>query len=116
MDATAEEINKHVRTYLLVFAALAVLTVVTVGASFVDLGKTGNIAVALVIATCKASLVAAFFMHLVSERQLIYGLLALAAVFFVVVLLVPLATTSDMAVVPESIVRAPASHDVPAAH
>ena len=44
---TPEEIRAHVRVYLKVFGALAVLTVVTVGVSYIDLGGSGNIAVAL---------------------------------------------------------------------
>ena len=52
-----------VRTYGLVFVGLIVLTVVTSAVSFVDLGAFSVIA-ALVIACCKAMLVALFFMHL----------------------------------------------------
>ena len=54
---TVEEVKKSVRTYLVVFAALAALTVLTVAVSYLDLEPTAAIAVALVIATVKASLV-----------------------------------------------------------
>jgi cytochrome c oxidase subunit IV len=47
-----------------VFAALIVLTAVTYLASFLELGRQGNIIVALLIAIVKASLVCTFFMHL----------------------------------------------------
>jgi len=78
-----DSIAQHVRRYLYVFYALLFGTLVTVGASYIPFGNHGiNIAVALVIACCKASLVAGFFMHLISERKLIYGLLAFTAVFF----------------------------------
>lgn len=50
--------------YYVVFGALMVLTAVTVLVSTVHLGGMGNVAVALVIAALKASLVALFFMHL----------------------------------------------------
>jgi cytochrome c oxidase subunit 4 len=57
-----------VRTYLLVFAALILLTGLTVLASFYDLGggrlHFANAAVALTIAVTKATLVVLFFMHL----------------------------------------------------
>ncbi len=53
--------------YVAVFAALIVLTFITVGASYVDLGAA-NTVVAVLIATVKASLVAAFFMHLTHDR------------------------------------------------
>jgi cytochrome c oxidase subunit IV len=52
--------------YLLIFAALMVLTFTTVYASTVDLNHIYpalNVIVALVIATCKAILVILFFMH-----------------------------------------------------
>jgi cytochrome c oxidase subunit IV len=52
------------RTYLLTWGALLVFTVITVGASYLDLGHAGNLFVALAIATTKALLVAAIFMHL----------------------------------------------------
>jgi len=48
---------------LAVFFALTVLTVVTVAATWVDLGEW-NLAIAMVIATVKAALVALYFMHL----------------------------------------------------
>jgi cytochrome c oxidase subunit 4 len=46
-----------------VFAALIVLTFVTVAATWFDLGSW-NLILAMAIATVKASLVALFFMHL----------------------------------------------------
>jgi cytochrome c oxidase subunit 4 len=52
-----------------VLLALLFLTVVTVGASYVDLGPA-NIVVAILIATTKASLVGLFFMHLIHDRPI----------------------------------------------
>lgn len=49
--------------YVAVFLGLLVLTGVTVGQSYVDLGKL-SIAIVILIATMKASLVVTFFMHL----------------------------------------------------
>jgi cytochrome c oxidase subunit 4 len=51
-----------VRTYLAVFLALMVLTTITVGAAFVDLGPL-NLPIALAIACSKATLVILYFMH-----------------------------------------------------
>jgi cytochrome c oxidase subunit 4 len=48
--------------YLGVFGALMVLTLVTVGAAYIDFGRF-SVAVALAIATVKAVLVIWFFMH-----------------------------------------------------
>jgi len=55
--------------YFGVWAALMVFTVLTVGASYVDLGRTGNIIVAVAIATMKAGMVAAIFMHLAFDKK-----------------------------------------------
>jgi cytochrome c oxidase subunit IV len=49
-------------TYLAIISTLLVLTILTVVAATIDLGKF-NIVVALAIATLKASLVVLFFMH-----------------------------------------------------
>ena len=78
-----DEIQRHVRGYLIVFAALLLLTAVTVAVSYLHLPTHTAIGIALAIACVKAALVAAFFMHLVSERKAIYALLAVAAVCLV---------------------------------
>ncbi len=81
-DDSPEGIKREIRRYLIVFAALAVLTIVTVAISRLQLPSWQAIALALAVATVKGSLVAAFFMHLVSERKLIYAVLALTVFFF----------------------------------
>ena len=74
----------HVRRYLYVFYALLFGTLITVAASYIPFGNPAiNIAVALFIAVSKASLVAGFFMHLISERKMIYGIMAFTAFFFI---------------------------------
>ena len=50
-------------SYVGIFVALIILTFLTVKVSYYDFGKA-NIVIAMLIATMKASLVAAFFMHL----------------------------------------------------
>ena len=92
---TVEEVKKSVRTYLVVFAALAALTILTVSVSYLDLEPAAAIAVALVIAAVKASLVAMFFMHLIDERRAIYWILILTVVFFVALMFLPVGTDSD---------------------
>jgi cytochrome c oxidase subunit IV len=47
------------------------------------------IVVALIIASFKGSLVAAFFMHLSHERKLIYWVLLLTVIFFIVLMAIP---------------------------
>ena len=91
----AVDIDKHVRIYITVFVALLVLTIVTVAISRVHLPVPIAVTVALVVATIKGSLVACYFMHLISEKKLIYAVLALTAVFFIVLLVVPVITVHD---------------------
>ena len=92
---TAEDIKKSVRTYMVVFAALAALTVLTVAVSYLDVTTGTAVAIALVIASAKGSLVAMFFMHLIDERRAIYWILILTAIFFIVLMVLPIGTTSD---------------------
>jgi cytochrome c oxidase subunit 4 len=85
----AVDIDRHVRIYVGVFAALMVLTLVTVGIYYIHLPVAAAIALALFVATVKASLVACFFMHLISEKKLIHSLLILTFAFFLVLLFTP---------------------------
>jgi len=58
-----------IRSYLLVFAALMVLTAVTVAVAFIDLGVLNDI-VALTIAVTKAILVVLIFMHVLHSSRM----------------------------------------------
>ncbi len=74
-------VHVHVATsrfYWGIFAALICLTVATVKVSYYDFGPA-NIIIALLIATMKASLVAAFFMHLRHDK--LFNTLAFLAAF-----------------------------------
>lgn len=97
MDAHAahDDIRSHVKTYFMVFGALMVLTVITVGVSYVHLPIAAAVTVALIVAIIKGSLVALFFMHLLHERKVIYWVLSLTVIFFVFLMFVPLFTNSD---------------------
>ena len=65
----AHNVQKHVRGYLMVGAILLTFTAVTVALSYVNFGTPkANIAVAMLVATIKACLVAAIFMHLAAEN------------------------------------------------
>lgn len=55
--------------YLGVYGALLVLTVVTVGVSYLGLPSTPSLMVAMGVALVKATLVAAFFMHLLHDTR-----------------------------------------------
>ena len=68
------------RFYWGIFAGLVALTALTVKVSYYDFGSA-NIIIALLIASMKASLVAAFFMHLRHDK-LFNTLILLAAFLF----------------------------------
>src|SRR5215207_9218429 len=91
----AAEIDRHVKVYIVVFVALMALTLITVAVSYLHLPTRTAIALALVIAAIKGSLVACYFMHLISEKKLIYVVLAITVFKFVVLLALPIFTHSD---------------------
>ena len=79
-----DDIKKHVRTYMVIFFALLVGTVVTVWLNSVHFESAAlTIGIALFVAIIKAGLVAGFFMHLLSEKKAIYMMLAVTVFFFV---------------------------------
>ena len=89
-DLTPEEIKHHVKTYVIVFVALAFLTIVTVAISYLDLGVGASVALALVVASVKGGLVASYFMHLIDEKITIYWTLLITAAMFLILMLLPL--------------------------
>ena len=91
----AADIDKQVRGYMVVFGTLLALTVITVGVSYMHLELHAAVGVALAIACFKASLVLLFFMHLISERQLIFVILAFTVGFFMVLMFLPILTNLD---------------------
>lgn len=95
-----EEMKKHVRQYIAVFVALGCLTAVTVGVAYLKLNRPVAITVALIIASIKAGLVASIFMHLISEKKVIYAVLCLTAFFFLLVMLLPSLTIGESVGVP----------------
>jgi cytochrome c oxidase subunit 4 len=92
---SVEDIKKSVRTYIIVFVALMALTIITVAVSYLHLDVVWAITLALFIAAIKGSLVAGFFMHLISEKKLIYATLLLTLVFFLVLMLLPTSSYHD---------------------
>jgi caa(3)-type oxidase subunit IV len=89
------DIDKHVRTYITVFVSLMALTIITVAVGYLHLPIGQAVAVALLIASIKGGLVASYFMHLISERKLIYAVLVSTVALFAVLLLVPMFTVND---------------------
>jgi caa(3)-type oxidase subunit IV len=93
----AHEVQAHVTKYLMVGGLLLAFTIITVALSYVDFGvvlshlfhtnlsegqgRKANVTVALLVATFKAGLVAAIFMHLAAEKRLIYRILIFTGFF-----------------------------------
>jgi cytochrome c oxidase subunit 4 len=83
-----------------VWAALVVLTILTVAATWVDFGSF-NLWVAMVIATVKASLVVLFFMHMRYERP--FNAIVFISALAFVTLFVSLTLMDTQAYKPEMI-------------
>ena len=88
----AADIDRHVRIYITVFVALMGLTIITVAVARVHLPLPIAVTVALLVATIKGSLVACYFMHLISEKRLVYAVLVITAVKFIALLALPAIT------------------------
>jgi caa(3)-type oxidase subunit IV len=91
MADSPEAIQKSLRLYKLIGAVLFVGTIVTVLVAtqpFLDIGGHGfdvwDMVLGLAIASVKATLVAAIFMHLNHEKQLIYWVFGFALLFAVI--------------------------------
>ena len=101
----SENVQHHIAIYKKVAAALAVLTIATVAVSYIDFAVPLAITVALLIAATKGSLVLSFFMHLLEEKKsvplsrkgigLIIGSLIITALFFLVIIFVPVMGHAD---------------------
>lgn len=92
----AHDVSRHVRGYLMVGGALFFCTALTVGLSYVNFGTDkANMVVAMIVATFKAGLVAAIFMHLLSEKWTIYRVLILTAIFVTGLFLLTLLAFQD---------------------
>jgi len=91
----AADIDRHVKIYISVFVALMALTIITVAISRLHLPVHEAVTIALIVAVIKGSLVASFFMHLISEKKLIYAVLVLTVAFFIALLFLPVLTHSN---------------------
>jgi cytochrome c oxidase subunit 4 len=74
------------RTYWTVYVILIVLTFLTVGMGFLELGEWHTV-VGLIIAFCKAGLVVLYFMHLLYGNRL-SAVVAAGALFWLAILMI----------------------------
>ena len=88
-------VQKSVRAYISVFVALMIFTIITVAVSRIHPAVPIAIAVALIIAATKGSMVGTVFMHLSHEKQAIYGTILLTFLFFFLLLFLPLLSYLD---------------------
>ena len=91
---SAKEMAHHIANYRKVFIFFLIGTALTVAASYMEFNVQNSIAgavfVGLTIATIKGYLVAANFMHLNSEKKIIYWILLLTVFFLGLLLFIPL--------------------------
>ena len=89
-----KNLTHHIANYRKVFIFLLFGTVLTVSASYIEFNVqnsiAGSIFIGLTIAIIKGYLVAANFMHLNSERKIIYWILLLTIFFLSLLLFIPL--------------------------
>jgi cytochrome c oxidase subunit IV len=77
----------HEVPYFLIFAALLVLTAITVAIAFIKFPtELINVLLALAVAFVKGSLVAMFFMHLKFEGKLIYMMVIIPLILCVLII------------------------------
>ncbi len=68
--------------YFVIYFALLILMALTIGASYISFGATGNVIVALIIATIKATLVVLYFMGVKYQTNLTRLWAALGFIWF----------------------------------
>jgi caa(3)-type oxidase subunit IV len=82
-----QDVKKRVRRHIIIAVALVVGTLTTIWTSQTNFGRDGlKVAMTLAIAGAQAFMVAGFFMHLLSEKKMIYCFLVFTAVFFAVMM------------------------------
>jgi len=90
--STASHHVLPLRLYLTVGFALFVLTVVTVGVSFIHFGGF-NLVVAMLIASIKGSLVALYFMHLKYDNKFYLSIFLISLLFLAVFIILTMFDT-----------------------
>ncbi len=76
----AENPKTETLKYVATLVVLLILTAITVGASYINFGS-GNVVIALAIATVKATIVGLIFMHLLHDKP-VNAVIAIAGFIF----------------------------------
>lgn len=91
------DVSKHIKGYLMIGGFLLIGTAITVWAATIDFGSHAlNIGIGLLIATVKATLVALYFMHLISEKTAIYMFMSVTVFFFTGLMVLTLWASHDL--------------------
>lgn len=77
------DLNSYVRRCIIVFiAVLCAITLMIVTSYLPHVGWPAKVTMILAIAICNAFIVAGFLMHLLTEKKMIYTVLAFTVCFF----------------------------------
>ena len=90
----------HNNRYIIIGVSLLILTILTVWTSYFTATVGVSIAIALAIATLKGSLVASFFMHLITEKKLILVILFFTVIFLFALIFLPFSDTMNNVGIP----------------
>jgi caa(3)-type oxidase subunit IV len=84
-DAHPVDLNRYIRLCVAIFLVVVCTTSAMIATSFSHLGEGWTLKVTLIlsIAVINAFLVAGCLMHLLSEKKLVYTVLAFTVVFFI---------------------------------
>ncbi|HEY5311655.1 MAG TPA: cytochrome C oxidase subunit IV family protein [Pirellulales bacterium] len=89
-----------VAVYVVVFAALVALTILTVGVSFISLGGVWHVVVGMGIALIKGSLVVLFFMHAVHSPRITWLVIGAAIIWLGILVVLTLSDYMTRGLIP----------------
>jgi len=96
-DSHPDAFKNYARKCGLVFGAVACVTLVMVGTSYAPIhNRAVAIGLMLGAACINAALVASYLMHLISEKKMIYTVLAFTAIFFAGLMGLSIWATNDV--------------------
>jgi heme/copper-type cytochrome/quinol oxidase subunit 4 len=82
-----DDVKRHVRQHIIIAVALAIGSLTTIWTSQTHFGNFAvNVAMTLLVAGVQGFMVAGYYMHLLSEKKMIYSFLIFTAFFFVVMI------------------------------
>ncbi len=95
--APVVDFNHYIRLCTVMFFIIFCTTLAMVAVSFAHIGEGWTLRVALIlaIAVVNAFLVAGYLMHLLSEKKLIYTVLAFTAIFVIGLFALTIGATND---------------------